>query len=376
MTEKSIPNTDLKEGYLRHRDEIDAATRRVMESGWYILGKEVSTFEEQFAHWCGARYCVGVANGTDAIVVALRALGIGKGDAVFTVSHTAVATVAAIELVGATPVLVDIEPDNFTIDPRKLEEAIHEQRKSGNAVPKAVIGVHIYGNLFDVDAIKSICAREGMKLIEDCAQAHGARLGGRRVGTLADVATFSFYPTKNLGAFGDGGALVTNDAQTARAAGAIRQYGWHERYLSDVPGMNSRLDELHAAILSVRLKYLDEEIADRRRVAAGYDKGLQNIVTTPTVRAGGEHAYHLYVVRSPHRDALAAGLKKRGIGTAIHYPVPIHLQKAYAGRIATSPGGMSETERAAQEILSLPMHPFLSDDDVALVTEAVREAAN
>lgn len=374
MTSKHIPNTDLRTGYLRHREEIDDAVRRVLESGWYILGQEVTAFEGEFANWCGAKHCVGVANGTDAIIVGLRALGIGEGDAVFTVSHTAVATVAAIELVGATPVLVDIEPDNFTIDPKKLEAAIQEQRKKGTAVPKAVVGVHIYGNLFDVEAIKKICSRENLKLIEDCAQAHGATLNGRRVGTLADLATFSFYPTKNLGAFGDGGALVTNDDAVAQAAAAIRQYGWHERYLSDVPGMNSRLDELQAAILRVRLKYLDGEIANRRHVAALYDEALSNVVVTPSVRDGAQHAYHLYVIRTLNRASVASRLKDDGVATAIHYPVPIHLQKAYLGRIALNPGGLPETERAAAEVLSLPMHPFLGDAEIENVAKAVRAA--
>jgi dTDP-4-amino-4,6-dideoxygalactose transaminase len=378
MTEKHtpIPNTDLKAGYLNYRKEIDSAIRRVLESGWYILGKEVLAFEEEFASWCGAKHCVSVANGTDAIIVGLRALGIGEGDAVFTVSHTAVATVAAIELVGATPVLVDIEPDNFTIDPVKLEAAIREQRAKGAARPRAVIGVHIYGNLFDVIAVKKICEREGMKLIEDCAQAHGATLNDQPVGTLADLATFSFYPTKNLGAFGDGGALVTNDGTVATTAAAIRQYGWYERYLSDITGMNSRLDELQAAILRIRLKHLDEEVAKRRHVAALYDDALRNVVVTPAVRKAGVHAYHLYVIRTPDRTSVAARLKDANIATAVHYPVPIHQQKAYQGRIRINEGGLPETERAAAEVLSLPMHPFLRDEEVQRVADVLRGIAS
>lgn len=367
-----VPNTDLKSGYIRYRTEIDTAIQRVLESGWYILGKDVNRFEENFAAWCGVSHCVGVANGTDAIVVALRALGIGKGDAVFTVSHTAVATVAAIELTGAEVVLVDIEPGYFTINPQHLEDAIIAHSRAGGSTPKAVIGVHLYGNAFDIAAVRAICDRRNLRMIEDCAQAHGATYHGCRLGSFGDVATFSFYPTKNLGAFGDGGAIITNDAKIAKDAAAIRQYGWHERYLSDVRGLNSRLDELQAAILDVKLCHLDDEIASRRASAAIYNIALADVVTTPAIRDDAEHAYHLYVIRSPARDALAAALKVRGIGTGIHYPVPIHLQKAYAGRVKSAPAGLGETERAAREVLSLPMHPFLSKDDTDAVIAAVR----
>jgi hypothetical protein len=228
--------------------------------------------------------------------------------------------------------------------------------------------------MFDVPAVKKICEREGLLLIEDCAQAHGARMNGEKAGTFADIATFSFYPTKNLGAFGDAGAVTTNDEQRAKAADAIRQYGWKERYLSDIRGLNSRLDELHAAILQVRLKYLDQEIAARRRIAALYDAGLQNLVVTPSARNGVDHAYHLYVIRSKNRDRLAANLKERGIGTGVHYPVPVHLQRAYSDQIAIAPSGMAETERASREVLSLPMHAFLTDNDAQAVIEAVRES--
>jgi dTDP-4-amino-4,6-dideoxygalactose transaminase len=226
-----------------------------------------------------------------------------------------------------------------------------------------------------VRAIADICHRHALFFIEDCAQAHGATAGGRRVGSIGDIATFSFYPTKNLGAFGDGGAVVTNDAELARRAGAIRQYGWTERYLSDMTGMNSRLDELHAAMLAVRLTRLDTEIAARRAVASGYDKALGGVIQTPVVRPGMEHAYHLYVVRNDRRDALAQALKAKGIGTGVHYPLPVHLQKAYAGRVQVAPSGMAETERAAREVLSLPMHAFLDPEDVAHVIQSVKEAA-
>ena len=366
---KSVPLLSLVEGYEAYGAEIDAALKRVMQSGWYILGKEVSAFEEEFARWCGVNHCIGVGNGTDAIVIALRALGVGKGDAVFTVSHTAVATVAAIEMAGATPVLVDIEEASYTLDPARLEQALTEYRGEGK--PKAVIAVHLYGQACDLDAIRSVCRRHGLYLIEDCAQAHGARYKDRLVSGFGDIATFSFYPTKNLGAFGDGGAVVTNDGQLARQARALRQYGWHERYLSEIPGINSRLDELHAALLRVRLQHLDAEIAARRRIAAAYDAGLGEFVTTPWVRPQTAHAYHLYVIRVPGaRDAFAAALKREGIDTGLHYPQAVHQQKAYAGRIATA-GALPVTEKIYRDILSLPMFPFLSDAEVNRVTAAV-----
>jgi dTDP-4-amino-4,6-dideoxygalactose transaminase len=369
MTErKNVPLVSLVEGYNAYAGEIDAALQRVMKSGWYILGKEVSSFEEEFARWCGVEHCIGVGNGTDAIVVALRALGVGTGDAVFTVSHTAVATVAAIEMAGAIPVLVDIDEQSFTLDPVKLELAIQQH---AGAKPKAVIAVHLYGQACDLDAIGAVCRRYGLALIEDCAQAHGTRYKDRLVGSFGDMATFSFYPTKNLGAFGDGGAVVTGDDGLARSARALRQYGWHERYLSDVAGMNSRLDELHAAVLRVRLAHLDEEIAARRRIAAAYDAGLAGKVTTPWVRPLTSHAYHLYVIRVPgSRDGFASALKRQGVDTGLHYPQAVHQQKAYAGRIATA-GELTVTERIYRDILSLPMFAFLSDADVAKVTAAV-----
>lgn len=372
MTDKPIAMVDLRGGYLAQQTEIDAAIKRVLESGWYILGKECESFEQAFARWCGVDHAIGVGNGTDAIVIALKALGVGAGDAVFTVSHTAVATVAAVELAGATPVLVDIDPTTFTIDPDRLEEAIGSCTVGR---PRAVIAVHLYGQPCDIAAIAAICKRHNLLLIEDCAQAHGALLNGKRVGSFGDIATYSFYPTKNLGAFGDGGAVATNDKALAERAGALRQYGWKERYISELRGMNTRLDEIQAAMLTVRLSRLDSEIARRRAIAARYDEALASVIETPKIRAGAGHAYHLYVLRHPRRDELAAALKACGIGTGIHYPMPVHLQKAYAGRVAQGPSGLGETERASREVLSLPMHPFLDDDDVNRVTAAVKNWA-
>jgi dTDP-4-amino-4,6-dideoxygalactose transaminase len=368
MTAKPVAMVDLRGGYRAQQDEIDAAVRRVLDSGWYILGRECKAFEQAFAGWSGARHAVGVGNGTDAIVIALKALGVGSGDVVFTVSHTAVATVAAIEMAGAVPLLVDIDSASLTLDPAKLEDAIISC-KAGK--PRAVIAVHLYGQPCDLDTIGAICKRHGLLLIEDCAQAHGATLAGRRVGSFGDAASYSFYPTKNLGAFGDGGAVTANDGAVAERARALRQYGWKERYLSDLAGMNTRLDEIQAAMLAVRLIRLDAEIERRRTIAGMYDTALAGMIQTPKLRLGTGHAYHLYVVRHPHRDALAAALKQAGIGTGIHYPVPVHLQNAYRDRIALAPSGLAETERASREVLSLPMHPFLDDSDVERVAAEV-----
>jgi dTDP-4-amino-4,6-dideoxygalactose transaminase len=376
MKKDPISMVALRDGYLSQQAEIDAAVKRVLDSGWYILGRETESFERAFAQWCDVRHVIGVGNGTDAIIIALKALGVGPDDAVFTVSHTAVATVAAIELAGATPVLVDIDPASFTIDPAKLEEAVRACAQGGKAGrPCAVIAVHLYGHPCDIPALADICKRHDLFLIEDCAQAHGATVNGHRVGTFGDIATFSFYPTKNLGAFGDGGAVATNRPDLAERASALRQYGWRERYLSDITGMNTRLDEIQAAMLGVRLTRLDREIESRRDSARRYDAKLGDAIATPAVRSGVSHAYHLYVVRSPARDALAAALKLNGIDTGVHYPVPVHLQKAYEGRVALAPSGMAETERASREVLSLPMHPFLSEEDIMRVIAQVRRWA-
>lgn len=370
---RNVPVINLRAGYQLQRSEIDAAVARVLDSGWYILGKEVEAFETDFAAWVGAEHAVGVANGTDAIAIALRVLGVGDGDLVFTVSHTAVATVAAIELVGAEPVFVDIDPRTYTIDPEKLEDAIRETTASGKTA-RAVVAVHLYGHPCAVSDIRNICAHHGLFLIEDCAQAHGAAFAGGNVGTFGDIATFSFYPTKNLGAFGDGGAIVTSDASLGDKCKALRQYGWYERYLSDVAGTNSRLDELQAAILSVRLRNLSSEIAARRKTAAGYGAALSEHVCTPYVAVGCMHAYHLYVIRSDNRDGLMSRLKAAGVGTAVHYPVPVHLQRAYRGRLRAGKAGLVETERAAREVLSLPMHPFLDEADIEHVVRSIRDA--
>jgi dTDP-4-amino-4,6-dideoxygalactose transaminase len=357
--------------YRAYKSAIDAAMLRVCGSGNYILGPECAEFEKEFAAWIGSANAIGVANGTDALVLAMRALGIGSGDTVLTVSHTAVATVAAIELTGAEAMLVDIEPATFTIDPQKLAETI---RANPRRKFKAVIPVHLYGQPADMPAILDVACRHSLLVIEDCAQCHGATLGGKVTGTFGDAATFSFYPTKNLGAIGDGGAVVTHDAALAARVRELRQYGWKSRYISDTTGMNSRLDELQAAILRVKLPSLSADNQRRRDLAALYAKHAANsAVTLPPVRAGAGHVFHQHVVRSPQRDALMAALKSHGIPTAIHYPQPVHTQPAYLGRIATGAGGLAESERACREVLSLPMHPQLADDAVVFAAQKISE---
>ena len=360
--------------YHAYKAAIDAAVQRVFESGHYILGPECAEFEKEFAAWIAegnSAHSVGVANGTDALVLALRALGIGAGDTVLTVSHTAVATVAAIELAGAEPLLVDIEPATFTLDPQKLADTI---RANSHRKLKAVIPVHLYGQPADMPAIMDIARQHSLLVIEDCAQCHGATLYGKTTGTFGDAATFSFYPTKNLGAIGDGGAVVTQDATLAARVRELRQYGWKSRYISDTTGMNSRLDELQAAILRVKLPHLRADNQRRRDIAAIYAKHIRNdAVLLPPVRAGAEHVYHQFVVRTPQRDALMAALKSHGVPTAVHYPQPVHTQPAYLGRIAIGAGGLAESERASREVLSLPMHPQLSDEAVIFAAQRIND---
>jgi dTDP-4-amino-4,6-dideoxygalactose transaminase len=369
MTKQSrIPFNDLRAAYLALQEEIDAAVAAALDSGWYILGRQTAAFEAEFAAYTGTAGCVGVNSGTDALALALRACGIAPGDEVITVAHTAVATVAAIRAAGAVPVLVDIDPLTYTMDPAALEEAI-------TPATRAVIPVHLYGHAADLAAIEAITRRHALYLIEDCAQAHGASLDGRPLGSFGNLAAFSFYPTKNLGALGDGGAVVGNDPALLDRVRLLREYGWTPaaRYVSQVEGINSRLDEMQAAILRVKLRHLDEQNAARRALAAAYDDLLPPAVARPTVRAGATHVYHLYVVRVPHRDAVRSTLEAMGIGTAIHYPVPVHHQPAYSPDVVRS-GPLPVTERIAGEILSLPMYPLLAADAAAHVADALAKA--
>jgi dTDP-4-amino-4,6-dideoxygalactose transaminase len=370
-----VPQNDPKAAYLDCQAAIDAAIARVLASGWYILGEETRSFEAEFAAAMGCRHGVGVGNGTDALILALRALGIGAGQTVATVSHTAVATVAAIETAGARPLLIDIDPATYTMDPAALEQALAAPPPGGDSIA-AILPVHLYGQAADLTALGTLARRYGVRLIEDCAQAHGATFGGRPVGSFGDVACFSFYPTKNLGALGDGGALATSDDALAAEIRAIREYGWRERrYVSERTGVNSRLDELQAAILRVKLPHLAADNARRAAIAARYDAGLAGLALAVPARAPGRrHVFHQYVVRTKRRDALREALQVSRIGTNIHYPIPIHLQPAYRDRIALGPSGLEETERAAGEILSLPMYPQLSDAQVERTIAAIRAA--
>lgn len=356
--------------YRAHREEIDAAIRRVCDSERYILGPEVEAFEREFAKFIGVAHGIGVANGTDALALALMACGIGAGDEVITVSHTAVATVAAIEIAGARPVLVDVEPDHYTIDSAAIEPAITPRTK-------AVLPVHLYGQPVALDAIAAVAGRHGLRVVEDCAQAHGARFGERRVGSVGDLGCFSFYPTKNLGALGDGGMVVTDDDSLAGRLRGLRQYGWEGSAISQRPGINSRLDELQAAVLRAKLPHLDADNARRLELARRYDAALADTaladsgLTLPARREGSVHVHHLYVVRVPRRDELRAYLAERGIQAGVHYSPPVHRQPAYAGRL---PGTemIIETDRVAGEVLSLPLYPEIGEDVVDQVADAVR----
>ena len=368
-----IPQADPGAGYRAHKAEIDAAVQRALESGWYILGKEGAAFEAEFAAWLGAgQHAVGCANGTDALALILRGLGIGPGMTVATVSHTAVATVAAIEMVGATPLLLDIDPDTYTMDADELVSVL-DHPPPGLPPIRAVIPVHIYGQACELGPMLTATRELGIPLIEDCAQCHGATLNGRMLGTLGTAAAFSLYPTKNLGALGDGGVLATADAALAERIAAIRQYGWRERYVSSLVGVNSRLDEVQAAILRVKLTALDAGNARRRAIAGAYDAALAGgPIAPPARRPGAEHVFHQYVLRTADRAAVQAALKAQGIGTGIHYPVPVHQQAAYEGRVPLGPAGCAETAAAAQEVLSLPMYPELTDGQVERICAALR----
>jgi dTDP-4-amino-4,6-dideoxygalactose transaminase len=352
--------------YLAHKAQIDEAIHRVLDKGWYVLGQEVEAFESEFAAYIGSSYGIAVGSGTEAIHLALAACKIGPGDEVITVSHTAVATVAAIELTGATPVFVDIEPDYYTLDPSRLEEMISHRTK-------AVIPVHLYGQSADIPAIMDIVKKNGMMLIEDCAQAAGAVYGDKHLGSFGDMGCFSFYPTKNLGALGDGGMVVTDNPELAKRARLLREYGWAERYISHLCGWNTRLDELQAAVLRVKLPYLDDDNIKRVEIAKRYNENLRrSSVVTPISRSSASHVYHLYVVRSRLRREILSFLKSKGIDVLIHYPVPIHLQPAYRDRLKGKEK-LSVTENVAYEVISLPIYPELDMKNVDFISEKIHE---
>jgi len=357
-----IPFAEPKAQYLSYREDIDRAIMKVLASGSYILAEEVGAFETEFAAYIGSRWAIGVGSGTEALHLALKMCDIGSGDEVITVSNTAVATVAAVELSGAKPIFADINPVTYTMDPASLRNKITSRTK-------AVIPVHLYGHPAEMDEILGIADKHGLRVIEDCAQAHGAVYKKKRVGSIGDVGCFSFYPTKNLGCIGDGGAVVTDDRRLAEKGRMMREYGWLDSRISRIKGWNSRLDEIQAAILRVKLKHLDVSNAARRHLAAIYNDGLTGSdLCLPTLTEGADHVYHLYVVRTTERDGLLESLRRGGIGAAVHYPVPVHLQPAYAGMGEN----LAETEQAAREILTLPIYPELSEEDVTSVIDAVK----
>lgn len=365
MPDQPLLTADPKSGYLAQADGIRRAIERVLASGHYILGPEVEAFEREFASRHGAGRAIGVANGTDAIELALRAIGVAAGDAVATVANTVSATAAAIEQIGAKLVFVEIDPATMVMSPVALEETLS---RLGGAV-KAVVPVHLYGHPAAMPGIVEVARRHGARVVEDCAQSHGALVAGRAAGAWGDAAAYSFYPTKNLGALGDGGAVFTPDPAIAEKVERLRQYGWRERYVSESPGRNSRLDELQAAILRVKLTRLDQDNAVRRRLAARYLELLRGSedgdaagtpLRLPQVAADVTPVWHQFVIRTPHRDELRDHLAGRGIRCGVLYPVPLHRQPAYAQPQLHLPA----TERACAEVLSLPVHPAVSTADV------------
>jgi len=359
-----IPFLDLRRHIIHLRPEIEAAIAGVLKRGWFILGEEVANFEAEFAAYCGVSHAVGVASGTDALHLALRAVGVGPGDQVITVANAGVPGVAAIELAGGRPVFVDVDPTTHNMDPALVEQAITPRTR-------AILPVHLYGHPADLTPILEVARRYDIAVVEDAAQAHGALYKGRRVGSIGHVGCFSFYPTKNLGAFGDGGAVVTDDPDLAERVRRLRQYGWEKQYYSTVRGVNSRLDELQAAILRVKLRHLEAWNARRRQIAARYKELLDGSpLVLPMEAPDVVHVYHLYVIRSGHRDELRERLRQAGIGTAIHYPLPAHLQAAYRD-LGYAPGSLPVTERLAGEVLSLPMFPELSDEEIERVAASI-----
>lgn len=355
------------EGYAASRAQVMAAVDRAFSSGRLILGNCVSEFEKNLAAYCGTAHGIGVNSGTDALFLALKALGIGAGDEVITVSNTAVPTVAAIRATGATPVFVDIVADTFLMDVSRIEEKL-------TPCTRCILPVHLYGQMVQMEPLLALAKARGLAVLEDCAQSTGAAQDGRKSGSLGDGAAFSFYPTKILGGFGDGGMVLTNAKELADKLRRLRFYGMEKNYYSVEEGYNSRLDEIHAAILDLKLKTLDDQIARRRQIAALYDAGLGGVgdVLPPKTGAGNFHAYYVYTIRTSRRDALKDFLAKHEIGSQINYPTPIHRMTGYAF-LGLGPGALPVTERVNTEMLSLPLYPEMTDADVATVTAGVRD---
>jgi dTDP-4-amino-4,6-dideoxygalactose transaminase len=361
-----IPLVDLKAQYAAIKSEIDAAIQRVLSRTNFILGEEVASFEKEFAAFCQADYCVGVGSGTAALHLALLACGVGPGDEVITTPHTFIATTEAISQAGARPVFVDIGPNGYNLDPTRVEAAITPKTK-------AILPVHLYGQPADMQSILAIAQQHKLKVIEDAAQAHGAEYRSRRVGTWGDVACFSFYPGKNLGAFGDGGAVVTNDVETADKVRLLRNHGRREKYEHLVEGYGERLDAIQAAILRAKLPHLDKWNQRRRDHAKHYCQLLLGLpIILPSELSDTRPVYHLFVVRTSRRDEIQRHLKTRGIEAGIHYPIPLHLQPAYR-RLGHREGDFPHTEQVAREVLSLPMYPELSNEQITQVVKAIVE---
>lgn len=361
-----VPFLDLKLPHLELQQELEAAFRRVLESGWYILGREVGAFEEEFAAYCGVRHCIGVGNGLDALHLILRAYGIGAGDEVIVPSNTYIATWLAVSYAGARPIPVEPIEATYNIDPQRILDAITPRTK-------AIIAVHLYGQPADMDTINDIAHRHGLKVIEDAAQAHGARYKGIRAGNLADAAGFSFYPGKNLGALGDGGAITTNDDCLASKVRVLGNYGSQVKYHNKVKGFNSRLDELQAALLRVKLKHLDAWNSARNRMAVSYLDGLAACdLVLPIIPEWAESAWHLFVVRSTRRDLLQNKLEYAGIGTMVHYPIPPHLQPAYVEE-GYQVGDLPIAEKLHREVLSLPIFPQLGNQELKIVISTIMD---
>ncbi|GAA4010220.1 DegT/DnrJ/EryC1/StrS family aminotransferase [Sphingomonas humi] len=363
-----VPFLDLGEAYRALKDDIDAAVARALASGWYVGGPELTAFEQAYGGSVGARHCVGVANGLDGLHLALRALGIGPGDEVITASNGYIATVLAISMAGATPVLVEPDPLTHNLDPARVTDAITSRTK-------AILPTHLYGLPADLDPLLEVGRQHGLKLIEDAAQAHGARYKGKPVGAHGDAVCWSFYPSKNLGALGDAGAVTTDDPELADRIRTLGNYGSHQRYVNEVRGVNSRLDPLQAAVLGVKLAHLEEWNARRQETAAYYLEALADCdLVLPTVPEWADPAWHLFVVRSARRDALQASLAEAGVQTLIHYPIPPHRQEAYAD-LGLGAGAFPIAEQLAGEVLSLPIGPHLIREQAEQVVSAVRKAA-
>lgn len=359
-----VPFVDLASQHAAIAQELDAAIARVVESSWFVLGAELEAFEAEFAAFCGVRHCIGVGSGFDALHLALRACGIGDGDEVVVPAHTFVATALAVSCTGALPVFVDIDPETCTLDPQSVADALTERTR-------AILPVHLYGQCADMEPLLELARLREIVVIEDAAQAHGAEYGGLRVGSIGDIACFSFYPTKNLGCFGDGGAVTTNDDALAERVRRLRNYGRIGKYEHATLGFNSRLDELQAAVLRAKLSHLPEWNAARVAAACRYDRVLAGAVATPVVDAGRTHVFHLYVVRSEQRDALAGWLRNSGVVTQVHYPIPVHAQPVY-GELPFRRHQLEVTEKVAGEVLSLPFFPAITETQIERVAELVR----